>query len=167
MATATRIYHVNLEGNQFLVRASHPNAALMHVARSVSAVRVASQDDLVNCLADGIKVESAKEEAAPEPAPAPAEDKSLPLWPMPTPASSGFTDPQKAPLPKAEDDDEDDQGPPPRGLMSTRGKPAKYRDELTGSTWSGRGLQPIWLRVALAGGKKLSDFEVKTETAQA
>jgi DNA-binding protein H-NS len=34
----------------------------------------------------------------------------------------------------------------------------KYRDPATGDTWSGRGLQPKWLRAALAGGKKLTDF---------
>jgi DNA-binding protein H-NS len=36
--------------------------------------------------------------------------------------------------------------------------PPKYRDASTGNTWSGRGLQPKWLREALASGKKLSDF---------
>jgi DNA-binding protein H-NS len=34
----------------------------------------------------------------------------------------------------------------------------KYRDPATGDTWSGRGLQPKWLRAALARGKKLTDF---------
>ena len=37
---------------------------------------------------------------------------------------------------------------------------AKYRNQSTGETWSGRGLQPRWLKAALAGGKKLSDFAV-------
>lgn len=37
---------------------------------------------------------------------------------------------------------------------------AKYRNKATGETWSGRGLQPRWLKAALAGGKKLSDFAV-------
>lgn len=37
---------------------------------------------------------------------------------------------------------------------------AKYRDAATGETWSGRGLQPKWLKVAIERGKKLSDFEV-------
>jgi DNA-binding protein H-NS len=37
---------------------------------------------------------------------------------------------------------------------------AKYRDTSTGQTWSGRGLQPRWLREALAAGKKLTDFAV-------
>ena len=38
--------------------------------------------------------------------------------------------------------------------------PAKYRDAATGDTWSGRGLQPKWLRAALASGRKLEDFKV-------
>jgi DNA-binding protein H-NS len=37
---------------------------------------------------------------------------------------------------------------------------AKYRNKVTGETWSGRGLQPRWLKAALAGGKKLADFSV-------
>jgi len=37
---------------------------------------------------------------------------------------------------------------------------AKYRDTATGQTWSGRGLQPNWLKAALASGKSLSDFLV-------
>ena len=38
--------------------------------------------------------------------------------------------------------------------------PAKYRDTATGQTWSGRGLQPKWLRAALATGRKIEDFRV-------
>ncbi len=37
---------------------------------------------------------------------------------------------------------------------------AKYRNAATGETWSGRGLQPRWLKAALASGKSLSDFAV-------
>lgn len=37
---------------------------------------------------------------------------------------------------------------------------AKYRDGSTGNTWSGRGLQPRWLKAALESGKKLADFSV-------
>jgi DNA-binding protein H-NS len=37
---------------------------------------------------------------------------------------------------------------------------AKYRDPETGQTWSGRGLQPNWLKKALSNGKKLGDFGV-------
>jgi DNA-binding protein H-NS len=36
----------------------------------------------------------------------------------------------------------------------------KYRDATTGETWSGRGLQPKWLKAALAAGRQLSDFTV-------
>jgi len=38
--------------------------------------------------------------------------------------------------------------------------PAKYRNASTGDSWSGRGLQPRWLKAALASGKKLSDFAI-------
>jgi DNA-binding protein H-NS len=38
--------------------------------------------------------------------------------------------------------------------------PPKYRDAATGNTWSGRGLQPKWLRAALASGKKIGDFTI-------
>jgi DNA-binding protein H-NS len=34
----------------------------------------------------------------------------------------------------------------------------KYRDPSSGNTWSGRGLQPRWLKSALASGKKIDDF---------
>ena len=36
----------------------------------------------------------------------------------------------------------------------------KYRDSATGDTWSGRGLQPTWLRQALASGKDISEFAI-------
>jgi DNA-binding protein H-NS len=36
----------------------------------------------------------------------------------------------------------------------------KYRNAATGDTWSGRGLQPKWLKAALASGKKLGDFTI-------
>jgi len=34
----------------------------------------------------------------------------------------------------------------------------KFRNAATGETWSGRGLQPKWLKAALAAGAKLEDF---------
>jgi DNA-binding protein H-NS len=37
---------------------------------------------------------------------------------------------------------------------------AKYRNASTGESWSGRGLQPRWLKAALESGKKLEDFAV-------
>lgn len=44
----------------------------------------------------------------------------------------------------------------------------KYRDPTTGSTWSGRGLQPAWLKAALASGRQLSEFQADAvlDTAQ-
>ena len=52
-----------------------------------------------------------------------------------------------------------------RGAAKRVGKPtgkvaAKYRNTSTGESWSGRGLQPRWLKAALASGKKLTDFSV-------
>ncbi len=37
---------------------------------------------------------------------------------------------------------------------------AKYRNAATGDTWSGRGLQPNWLKAELAAGRSLADFAV-------
>lgn len=44
----------------------------------------------------------------------------------------------------------------------TQGKKvaAKYRNTATGDTWSGRGLQPKWLKAALGSGRKIADFAV-------
>ena len=36
----------------------------------------------------------------------------------------------------------------------------KYRNASTGESWTGRGLQPRWLKAALAQGRKLGDFAV-------
>ena len=49
--------------------------------------------------------------------------------------------------------------PGPRTSASAGKKVApKYRNPSTGETWTGRGLQPNWLKTALASGKKLTDF---------
>lgn len=45
------------------------------------------------------------------------------------------------------------------------GRAVKYRNASTGETWSGRGLQPKWLKAALAGGAALADFEVRASAA--
>ena len=37
---------------------------------------------------------------------------------------------------------------------------AKYRNAQTGDSWTGRGLQPKWLKAALADGAKLEDFAI-------
>ena len=52
-----------------------------------------------------------------------------------------------------------------KGAAKRTAKPAKkvaakYRDD-AGNSWSGRGLQPKWLKAALAAGKKkIEDFAV-------
>lgn len=38
--------------------------------------------------------------------------------------------------------------------------PAKYRNKATGDSWSGRGLQPKWLKAALTTGRTLQEFAV-------
>ena len=52
--------------------------------------------------------------------------------------------------------------PPARGPAATGGRKVapKYRNPATGETWTGRGLQPNWLKSALASGKQLSDFAI-------
>jgi DNA-binding protein H-NS len=51
-----------------------------------------------------------------------------------------------------------------KGIKTRGGKgkkvAAKYRNAATGEAWSGRGLQPKWLKAAIAGGRKLTDFAV-------
>jgi DNA-binding protein H-NS len=51
-------------------------------------------------------------------------------------------------------------GPSARGPKAGGKVAAKYRDAATGDSWSGRGLQPKWLKSALAAGRQLSDFAV-------
>lgn len=36
----------------------------------------------------------------------------------------------------------------------------KYRNAETGETWTGRGLQPRWLKSALAAGRSLAEFAI-------
>jgi len=36
----------------------------------------------------------------------------------------------------------------------------KYRDPVSGATWTGRGLKPKWLQAALATGKSVTDFAI-------
>lgn len=51
--------------------------------------------------------------------------------------------------------------PPKKESPASGGKVApKYRDPATGQTWSGRGLQPNWLKAALAEGRSLDDFKL-------
>ena len=55
-----------------------------------------------------------------------------------------------------------DLGKAPSKVAITKGNKvaAKYRDAATGDTWSGRGLQPKWLKAALAAGRRIEDFAV-------
>ena len=48
------------------------------------------------------------------------------------------------------------------GTSSTAGRKVapKYRNNETGETWTGRGLQPKWIQAAIAAGKKLEDFTI-------
>lgn len=50
--------------------------------------------------------------------------------------------------------------PAPRTPSSREGAKVapKYRDAATGQTWSGRGLQPNWLKAELAKGRTLAEF---------
>jgi len=62
--SASRIYIVGSSDPVFpvrLVKASIRQQALSHVAQSLFTVRVASQDDLVSALSQGIKIENAKD----------------------------------------------------------------------------------------------------------
>jgi DNA-binding protein H-NS len=53
------------------------------------------------------------------------------------------------------------RAPAPAPKRANGGKvPVKYRDPESGNTWSGRGLQPNWLKSALANGRTLADFAV-------
>ena len=64
MATATRIYLVTTSaGTARLVKAAVPAQAITHVAKQLFSARIASQDDLVEALSAGIKVEAYGETA--------------------------------------------------------------------------------------------------------
>ena len=51
------------------------------------------------------------------------------------------------------------QAAAPRKATAGRVAP-KYRNDATGETWSGRGLQPRWLQAALASGARIEDFKI-------
>jgi hypothetical protein len=62
MSTTERIYMVLIGENARLIRAAHPSQALTYVAKDIARVTVATQQDLVDCLQDGIKVEDVRAE---------------------------------------------------------------------------------------------------------
>ena len=57
----TRIYLVGTPDGVRLVRANVRQQALTHAANAMFTVRVASQDDLVNAMEMGIKIENYKD----------------------------------------------------------------------------------------------------------
>ena len=64
MATSTRIYIVtSTDGATRLVKASVASQAITHAAKSAFTAKVASQDDLVEAVSNGIKVETYGESA--------------------------------------------------------------------------------------------------------
>ena len=56
-----RIYLVGQGSTMRLVRATHRAQALGHVARSTINVKVASQDELIYAMTNGIQIEAATE----------------------------------------------------------------------------------------------------------
>ena len=62
-----RIYvvHPKAGGQPRLVRAAHPSNALRHVAQAEYTVKVATQDDIVDLVGKGAKVESIDAEQMP------------------------------------------------------------------------------------------------------
>ena len=63
---STRIYLVNGPTGTRLVKASIASQAITHVAKSAFSAKVASQDDLVEAVSNGIKVETYGETAQTE-----------------------------------------------------------------------------------------------------
>ena len=47
----------------------------------------------------------------------------------------------------------------PKAAKVSKGA-VKYRNQATGETWSGRGLQPKWLKAAITDGATLQEFHV-------
>lgn len=68
MATK-RIYTIEQGERVRLVRASHPNAALMHVARDTFTTRVATQTDLERAFKAGVQVEEPDQKSSTEGSP--------------------------------------------------------------------------------------------------
>ncbi|MDR7331733.1 ParB/RepB/Spo0J family partition protein [Roseateles asaccharophilus] len=81
-----------------------------------------------------------------------------------TPEARAEEQPQLDGMPPAEqDDDEDEAAPQP--AAKPKANVARYRNPATGETWSGRGLQPKWLKAAIAAGNQLADYAVEAVPA--
>ncbi|HEY9024903.1 MAG TPA: H-NS histone family protein [Burkholderiaceae bacterium] len=55
---------------------------------------------------------------------------------------------------------EADLASPSHAAPPRRKVPAKFRDPVSGATWSGRGIRPRWVSAALEAGRPLSDLAV-------
>lgn len=188
MKTPTRIYLIDFGGEKHLVRAPSQAAALMHVARALATVCVASQDDLVDCLTAGVAVETAGAAAANAPERGERTADLFAATPSPEPEhpSPWWTDPIHADVPTDDAGDQSGEAGPLGGAAepidaaqaaqvtqvaavmarhlasprSPKAAPVRYRCPDTGQTWSGRGLKPAWLRAALEQDRSLSEFLV-------
>ena len=67
MAAATRIYVVLTDTKQHLVRATNKVQAINHIARASITAEVASQDELIAAIGEGVKVENAMADAVIDP----------------------------------------------------------------------------------------------------
>jgi hypothetical protein len=65
--TKTRIHMVCTQDRTRLVRAATKNAAIRHVAKDIISATVASQNDLVALLSEGVEVEDASPEEGEQP----------------------------------------------------------------------------------------------------
>lgn len=75
--TPRRIYVVESGGERMLIRAANGPQARNHAARSTFAVRLASQEDLVELVSAGVPIENAgaDPELGPDPIIPPAPEK--------------------------------------------------------------------------------------------
>lgn len=91
----------------------------------------------------GINIESARADLTP------------PARPIPwiTPAS------------EESDQAEGAENEPPAAKPAARPK-VRYINDKTGETWSGRGLQPKWLKAAISGGQRLEEFDTQANQTQ-
>jgi DNA-binding protein H-NS len=60
----------------------------------------------------------------------------------------------------ADIDDGSTKRAPAAAIAKTSTVAPKYRDPVSGNTWSGRGLKPRWMTAAIAEGKKPEDFAI-------
>lgn len=94
----------------------------------------------------------------------PPDDSSRVAWPFPKNAdSSSQPPPQSVTIERSQPGTRTARGREKTKAALAAGAPqgCKYFNAHTGETWSGRGLMPKWLKVETAGGKQLSDFEVR------